>query len=47
MTFREQYKLGQIPPEATKEGPICMDTWRYSRAVVFTGNFMVYSVNSA
>ena len=29
MTFREQYKLGQVPPEATKEGPICMDTWRY------------------
>ena len=47
MTFREQYKLGQIPPEATKEGPICMDTWRYSRVVAFTGNFMVYSVNSA
>ena len=29
MAFREQYKLGQVPPEATKEGPICMDTWRY------------------
>ncbi|KAI0730695.1 carnitine acetyl transferase [Earliella scabrosa] len=29
MTFREQYKLGQVPPEATKEGPICMDTWRW------------------
>ncbi|TFK85669.1 carnitine acetyl transferase [Polyporus arcularius HHB13444] len=29
MAFREQYKLGQIPPEATKEGPICMDTWRW------------------
>ncbi|KAI0642267.1 carnitine acetyl transferase [Trametes meyenii] len=29
MLFREQYKLGQVPPEATKEGPICMDTWRW------------------
>ncbi|TBU36809.1 carnitine acetyl transferase [Dichomitus squalens] len=29
MAFREQFKLGQIPPEATKEGPICMDTWRW------------------
>ncbi|KAI0352129.1 carnitine acetyl transferase [Trametes cingulata] len=29
MLFREQYKLGQVPPEATKEGPICMDSWRW------------------
>ncbi|KAI0628030.1 carnitine acetyl transferase [Trametes polyzona] len=29
MLFREQFKLGQVPPEATKEGPICMDSWRW------------------
>ncbi|OBZ74241.1 Carnitine O-acetyltransferase, mitochondrial [Grifola frondosa] len=29
MQFRQQFKLGQVPPEATKEGPICMDTWRW------------------
>ena len=34
MLFREQYKLGQVPPEKTKEGPICMDTWRYIFSVV-------------
>ena len=34
MLFREQYKLGQVPPEKTKEGSICMDTWRYVFSVV-------------
>ncbi|KAI0832103.1 carnitine acetyl transferase [Trametes gibbosa] len=29
MLFREQYKLGQVSPEATREGPICMDSWRW------------------
>ena len=29
MLFRQQFKQGQIQPEATREGPICMDTWRY------------------
>ncbi|KAH9851920.1 carnitine acetyl transferase [Lenzites betulinus] len=29
MLFREQYKLGQVAPEATRDGPICMDTWRW------------------
>ncbi|KZT07250.1 carnitine acetyl transferase [Laetiporus sulphureus 93-53] len=29
MLFREQFKLGQLPPEATKEGPICVDTYRW------------------
>lgn len=29
MLFRQQFKLGQVKPEATKEGPICMDTWRW------------------
>ncbi|OJT06724.1 Carnitine O-acetyltransferase, mitochondrial [Trametes pubescens] len=29
MLFREQFKLGEVPPEATKEGPICMDSWRW------------------
>ncbi|KAF7309011.1 Carnitine acetyl transferase [Mycena kentingensis (nom. inval.)] len=27
--FRKQYKLGQLKPEALKEGPICMDTYRW------------------
>lgn len=29
MLFRQQFKLGQVKPEATREGPICMDTWRW------------------
>ncbi|CDO69773.1 hypothetical protein BN946_scf184766.g18 [Trametes cinnabarina] len=29
MLFREQFKLGQVPSERTKEGPICMDSWRW------------------
>ncbi|KAI0364352.1 carnitine acetyl transferase [Pilatotrama ljubarskyi] len=29
MLFREQYKLGQVSPEATKDGPLCMDGWRW------------------
>ncbi|KAJ6581882.1 carnitine acetyl transferase [Mycena capillaripes] len=29
MQFRQQYKLGLLEPEATKEGPICMDTYRW------------------
>ncbi|KAI0681943.1 carnitine acetyl transferase [Cytidiella melzeri] len=29
MLFRQQFKLGQVKPEATKEGPLCMDTWRW------------------
>ncbi|KAJ7210553.1 acyltransferase ChoActase/COT/CPT, partial [Mycena pura] len=29
MLFRQQLKLGQLKPEATKEGPICMDTYRW------------------
>ena len=28
MLFRKQFKEGQVPPEATREGPMCMDTWR-------------------
>lgn len=28
MIFRQRFKQGQVKPEATKEGPICMDTWR-------------------
>ncbi|KAJ7066391.1 acyltransferase ChoActase/COT/CPT [Mycena amicta] len=27
--FRQQYKLGNLKPEASKEGPICMDTYRW------------------
>ncbi|KAF7309984.1 Carnitine acetyl transferase [Mycena indigotica] len=27
--FRQQYKLGKLKPEALKEGPICMDTYRW------------------
>ncbi|KAJ7804567.1 carnitine acetyl transferase [Mycena olivaceomarginata] len=27
--FRQQYKLGLLKPEATKEGPICMDSYRW------------------
>ncbi|KAJ7735649.1 acyltransferase ChoActase/COT/CPT [Mycena maculata] len=29
MHFRQRLKLGQLKPEATKEGPICMDTYRW------------------
>ncbi|KAJ7017717.1 acyltransferase ChoActase/COT/CPT [Mycena alexandri] len=29
MQFRQQYKLGLLEPEATKEGPICMDSYRW------------------
>lgn len=29
MLFRHKLKHGLIKPEATKEGPICMDTYRY------------------
>jgi carnitine O-acetyltransferase len=29
MIFRQQLKLGSILPESTKEGPLCMDTYRY------------------
>ncbi|CCM01355.1 uncharacterized protein FIBRA_03405 [Fibroporia radiculosa] len=29
MLFRQKLKLGQLEPEATKEGPICMDTYRW------------------
>ncbi|KAK7025038.1 carnitine acetyl transferase [Favolaschia claudopus] len=29
MLFRQQYKKGLLKPEATKEGPICMDTYRW------------------
>ncbi|EJD07249.1 carnitine acetyl transferase [Fomitiporia mediterranea MF3/22] len=29
LLFRKSYKLGLLPPEATKEGPICMDTYRW------------------
>lgn len=33
MIFRQKLKQGLIKPEATKEGPLCMDTYRY--AVVY------------
>ncbi|KAJ7087725.1 acyltransferase ChoActase/COT/CPT [Mycena crocata] len=29
LLFRQKLKLGQVKPEATKEGPICMDTYRW------------------
>ncbi|OSX64457.1 hypothetical protein POSPLADRAFT_1055072 [Postia placenta MAD-698-R-SB12] len=29
MLYRQQLKLGQAEPEKTKEGPICMDTYRW------------------
>ncbi|KAJ6519132.1 carnitine acetyl transferase [Mycena sanguinolenta] len=29
MVFRQKYKLGLLEPEAIKEGPICMDTYRW------------------
>jgi carnitine O-acetyltransferase len=30
MVFRKQLKQGLVEPDASKEGPICMDTFRYS-----------------
>jgi len=29
MIFRQKLKQGLIPPEGTKEGPYCMDTYRW------------------
>ena len=29
MIFRKQLKQGILEPDTTKEGPICMDTFRY------------------
>ncbi|TFK26188.1 carnitine acetyl transferase [Coprinopsis marcescibilis] len=29
MIFRQKLKQGLVPPEATKEGPMCMDTYRW------------------
>ncbi|KAG8740550.1 Carnitine O-acetyltransferase mitochondrial [Ceratobasidium sp. 414] len=29
MLFRQKLKRGEIAPDATKEGPFCMDTWRW------------------
>ncbi|KAF7770507.1 hypothetical protein Agabi119p4_6481 [Agaricus bisporus var. burnettii] len=29
MLFREQLQQGLIPPDATKEGPLCMDSYRW------------------
>ncbi|EIN09589.1 acyltransferase ChoActase/COT/CPT [Punctularia strigosozonata HHB-11173 SS5] len=29
MLFRERLKRGEVQPEATKEGPLCMDTYRW------------------
>ncbi|KAJ6534671.1 carnitine acetyl transferase [Mycena vulgaris] len=29
LQFRQQYKLGLLEPEATKDGPLCMDTYRW------------------
>ncbi len=28
MQFRELFKRGQVKPEAVRDGPLCMDTWR-------------------
>lgn len=28
MLFRQQFKQGLVKPEFTKEGPVCMDSWR-------------------
>ncbi|KAF8693090.1 carnitine choline acetyltransferase family, partial [Rhizoctonia solani] len=28
MLFRQRLKRGELTPDATKEGPMCMDTWR-------------------
>lgn len=33
--FRQKFKLGQVLPEATKEGPLCMDSWRYVHNTIF------------
>jgi carnitine O-acetyltransferase len=29
LLIRRRLKRGQLQPEATKEGPLCMDSWRY------------------
>lgn len=29
LLFRRQLKRGLMQPDATKEGPLCMDTWRW------------------
>ncbi|CAE6454747.1 unnamed protein product [Rhizoctonia solani] len=29
MLFRQRLKRGELAPDATKEGPMCMDTWRW------------------
>ena len=29
MIFRKQLKQGLLEPDASKEGPVCMDTFRY------------------
>ncbi|KAF8603875.1 carnitine acetyl transferase [Ceratobasidium sp. AG-I] len=29
MLFRQKLKRGEIAPDTTKEGPMCMDTWRW------------------
>ncbi|KAG8791441.1 Carnitine O-acetyltransferase mitochondrial [Ceratobasidium sp. 428] len=29
MLFRQRFKRGELAPDATKEGPFCMDTWRW------------------
>ncbi len=29
MIFRQKLKRGQLKPEGTKEGPFCMDTYRW------------------
>ncbi|OCH85928.1 carnitine acetyl transferase [Obba rivulosa] len=29
MRFRQSYKLGLEPPETTRAGPLCMDSWRW------------------
>ncbi|KAG8784726.1 Carnitine O-acetyltransferase mitochondrial [Ceratobasidium sp. 428] len=29
MLFRQKFKRGELAPDATKEGPFCMDTWRW------------------
>ncbi|ELU37803.1 carnitine acetyl transferase [Rhizoctonia solani AG-1 IA] len=32
MLFRQRLKRGELTPDATKEGPMCMDTWRQVRS---------------
>ncbi|QRV74305.1 carnitine O-acetyltransferase [Ceratobasidium sp. AG-Ba] len=29
MLFRQKFKRGELAPDASKEGPFCMDTWRW------------------